>query len=155
MAPTREAPRRRQSHDGVPPGPVSPISSLHAPRNTWRRRTLRFARRLAALGAFAAAAFVAYTYVAAPLLGEEEEQVAVAEEAAPNGEASPAAGGEPPPRPASVPTPIPQWAWDLNEWHSTAEDARGPRPDAATRRVPEWYWEWRAWRAELAARAGS
>jgi hypothetical protein len=164
MTPAREAPDRRRSRAGrgangrapesrIPDKPVAPISSLSMRPSPWRRRTLRFVRRIAALGAFAAAAFVAYTYVAEPLLGEDE--TVVAEEAAPGADASPAATEEPPPRPESVPDGIPQWAWDLNEWHSASEAERGPRPEAAPRRVPEWYWEWRGWRAELAARAGS
>jgi hypothetical protein len=165
MARTREAPGRSRSRDGrapngratdarPPAGPVSPISSLEERGSPWRRRTLRFARRLAAFGAFAAAGLVAYTYVAEPLLGGDDE-AAVAEEVAPGAEAAPVVEEEPPPRPEAVPARIPQWAWALNEWHSTPQADRGPRPGAAPARVPGWYWEWRSWRAELAAQAGS
>lgn len=162
MAPTRVPPQRRPlrpapAENGerpLPEQPLAPISSIEPPPNTWRRRSLRFARRLLALGAFAVAGFLAYSFVAAPLLGDDEEPVA-AEEAAPGADAAPAAAEEPPPRPESVPQRIPQWAWDLNEWHSTSGSERGPRPDAAPARVPAWYWEWRAWREELAARAGA
>lgn len=164
MAPRLAATKTRLSRDGstgkgrvdarLPKGPVSPLSSLDVQESPWRRRTLRLARRLAALGAFAVAAFVAYTFVASPLLDRDEEAATV-EEAAPGAAAAPVVEEEPLPRPESAPARIPPWAWELNEWHSTSGAERGPRPEAAPTPVPGWYWEWRSWRAELAAQAGS
>jgi hypothetical protein len=152
---TPRAPQHGRQDGRARERPVAPISSLHPSGSPWRRRSLRFARRLLALGAFAAAAFLAYSFVAEPLLERSEEEAALADEAAPNGEAASAVQEEPPPRPDTVPQRIPQWAWDLNEWHSTPQGERGARPEGAPARVPDWYWEWRAWRQELAAGAGS
>jgi hypothetical protein len=123
---------------------MAPISPADPPRRSLRRTFLRLTRRVAAVGAFALAAYAAFTFVLSPILGDAGER-----DAAPVVEAAPAPA-EPPPRPEGLPARIPPWAWDLHEWHLTPETDRGPRPAAAPRRVPDWYWEWRAWRLQVA-----
>jgi hypothetical protein len=54
-----------------------------------------------------------------------------------------------PARPASAPTRIPAWAWELYDWEATEPALRPPRPAIAPQRVPAWYAEWRAWRVTL------
>jgi len=46
-------------------------------------------------------------------------------------------------RPASVPRPLPAWAWSLFTWQQ--QGRVGPRPPAPSP-LPAWYWRWRAWR---------
>ena len=53
---------------------------------------------------------------------------------------------QPPPRPASVPKRIPEWAWGMARWH---DHRQSMRPLDAPQALPRWYWEWRAWRKEL------
>jgi hypothetical protein len=55
----------------------------------------------------------------------------------------------PPPRPQSVPTRIPEWAWATSRWHDQRQ--AGLRPEDAPQVLPRWYWEWRAWRKESGA----
>jgi hypothetical protein len=50
----------------------------------------------------------------------------------------------PAPRPAGLPAPIPDWAYQLAAWQ---QNRVGRRP-AAPRAVPAWYWRWRAWRLQ-------
>lgn len=146
----RRAPAAPDSREGGgakrrPTAPIPPISSLDPPPNSWRRRSLRYGRRLLAVGAFAAALYVGYSYVAEPYLGDETEAAAPAQEE--QGEGAPAEpADDPPPRPEAAPQQIPDWAWALNEWHSTPPAQRDERPADAPTPVPDWYWEWREWR---------
>ena len=135
--------------------PLRPISSVDPPPDTPWRRARRYGRRLAATAALVGGLYVAYAYALAPVIApsEEVEAVAPAEDEGAAAQADPTP--EPPPRPEIVPERIPQWAWALNEWHSTPAEERGPRPEDAPRRVPQWYWEWREWREGLAADAGT
>ena len=133
--------------------PHPPVSSIDPPPDTPRRRARRYARRVVAVVALAGGLYLGYAYALEPVLRDDGGEV---EQAAPAGDggaapADPEAQPEPPPRPEGVPARIPDWAWELNEWHSTPGAERGPRPESAPRTVPAWYWEWRAWREELTA----
>lgn len=55
-------------------------------------------------------------------------------------------------RPASIPTRVPAWAWQLHTWHLTPAAVRGARPAAAPAGVPAWFWDFRRWRLSLAPR---
>ncbi len=55
-----------------------------------------------------------------------------------------------PERPKSAPARIPQWAWQMHNWHLTSPKERGARPAKAPARLPAWYWEWRKYRLALA-----
>jgi hypothetical protein len=50
----------------------------------------------------------------------------------------------PAPRPAGLPSPIPDWAYQLAAWQQNRAGRRPPAP----RPVPAWYWRWRAWRLQ-------
>jgi hypothetical protein len=49
------------------------------------------------------------------------------------------------PRPQDIPTAIPSWAWQLDQWRSTPLLDRGARPADAPTFVPGWYWDWASW----------
>ena len=48
-------------------------------------------------------------------------------------------------RPASLPRPLPGWAWKLASWQAAGK--AGLRP-AAPKPVPAWYWTWADWRRQ-------
>lgn len=106
----------------------------------------RYVRRFAALALYAGAGALVWFVVLTPLLepeGGEEDAQAVA------GTTATLETVDMPPRPESAPARIPQWAWQMHEWHLTSVGERGPRPADAPRRIPDWYWEWREWRLAL------
>jgi len=154
----RSAPPDQDQHASRPEtngaAPIPPVSSIDPPPDTWGRRSVRYGRRLLATAALVAAGFLAWSYVFEPVLNHGEDTEAAAADPAEGQVAEPAdPAPEPPPRPDTVPDRIPQWAWALNEWHSTPGEERGARPEGAPNPVPDWYWDWREWRAELAAQA--
>lgn len=91
-----------------------------------------FRRRLAVIAAYGAGLVSLYLIVD-PVLPSRAHPEAAAVAA--------------PARPASAPTRIPAWAWELYDWDVTEPALRPPRPATAPKIVPAWYAEWRTWRA--------
>ncbi len=47
-------------------------------------------------------------------------------------------------KPATLPRPLPHWAWALFAWQ---HGHNGSRPATAPKQLPRWYWAWAGWRA--------
>jgi hypothetical protein len=120
---------RPSGRDVVAVAPLAPIVIERRPP-----RLRRYVRRLAAVAAYAGAAFAVYHFVVQPVLPRDP--------ASPAPSAQTAAAD----RPKSAPAVIPQWAWDVHRWLSTPVAERGARPAKAPAKLPAWFWEWRAWR---------